>query len=770
MSSVIRLESINSRKERPLQRRSAVDRSPTHHTPLDIHTHRTHRDRLGCVSDIGASQKTPMDRFDVLHKIGEGGQGVVALVRRKVDRMILVAKDAHISRLDPNASRVASEEGERLRDLRHPHIITHIEHFFESGGSFFIITEHAEGGTLAAVIKQYSDATPMPEADILRYFVQIAYALDYLHSRGFIHRDIKSNNVFLTRHGDVKVGDVGLSTILTATHPKVESFCGTHVYVAPEMYRSEPYGTKIDVWSLGVVLFEMMTQRLPFTGANFTLEQSVVHQDYPDVSGTCYSASLKEILRRCLLKDPQHRPDIATLLRSEVLIQACITPHSVSSPISGLLQTHEQQMEVQRQQHQRELTAQRQRDKDEITSLRNEMTALQLRLTTQQTESASQQTSLRNEITSLRNEITSLRQEVLRLSASPVTPHPTTSSPTLPPPPPAVTAPTKTARHPPHGTLPPTTPTLDDLRRLDVPVVAGRVATERHTSHITSVAVVRVEDSFHVASCSEDGTIKLWNIENGGVHVRTVEVGSGVWAMCTFGGDDGRVACGCSDHTVRVHHMRDGSSQCTLRGHRNWVQCVVWTGTLLVSGGDDQTIRFWDVDAGVLHRTIDDAHNNWVQCLLSPSPDVVVSGGADLLIKVWRVSDGCHVSTLRGHRNTVSCMVMYGESLISGSRDGSITQWDVASAQCVHTVDKAHDGKEVLALCIFGPYIVSSGYKHNVLHVWDVPTWTSVRSIEIPNFHTANSVTCLTSFGRMLVGGQEGDSDHPPSLLMWGVV
>ena len=655
-----------------------------------------------------------MDRYEVMEVIGRGAQGTASLVRCKSDQSLLVIKNVFISPMgvDERVRDRALGEALRLKSLPHPHIIQYVDHFVD--GSLYIVIEYAEGGDLASLIKAQGD-TPIPESTILRYIAQIGSALEHLHERHIIHRDVKSQNVFVMRNGDVKVGDLGLSIELSGSHGLANSVCGTPHYMAPEVCRGNTrYDMKADVWSLGVVMYELMARRLPFggdqPGGGYPVMDSILYDDYPEMEHA-YSDDLQHLLRACLTKDANARPDIFTLFKSEVLVNARVA-------------------------------AMKQRENE----LQTQLTALQLEHMNQQSEIASLRLTIvslqrdKDEITSLRSEITSLRKQLQhRLSVSQVTESPTT-------------------------------PTLSDLQRLDVPVVAGRVATERHTDAIWCVAVVRVEYSYHLVSCSEDGTIKLWNTENGVRHVRTVKFGSPVWAMCAFGGDDGRVACGCGDGTVRVHHVKDGSSQCTLSGHRSWVQCVVWTGTLLVSGGDDQTIRFWDVDAGVLRRTIDDAHNCEVEFLLSPSPDVVVSGGYDDLIKVWRVSDGCHVSTLHGHDDVVWCMVMYGESLISGGVDGSIKEWDVARAQCVHTVDNAHHGKGVEALCTFGPYIVSSGYEHNVLQVWDVPTWTSVRRIEIPNFHTANSVTCLTSCGRMLVGGQRGDSDHPPSLLMWGVV
>ena len=187
---------------------------------------------------------------------------------------------------------------------------------------------------------------------------------------------------------------------------------------------------------------------------------------------------------------------------------------------------------------------------------------------------------------------------------------------------------------------------------------------------------------------------------------------------------------------LRVYNMSNGVCLHILRGHRDWVHCVVAMGggDVVVSGGGDRTTRVWNVRSRVLIRTIDDAHSGWKRCFVAPSPEIVVSCGyGDPLIKVWSVGDGRHMSTLHGHKKLVLCMVMCDGRLISGGGDGTIKQWDINGARCVHTVEGAHDGKCVEALCTLGRYVVSLGYPHSALHVWDPTTWARVHTLPIPN-------------------------------------
>ena len=103
-------------------------------------------------------------------------------------------------------------------------------------------------------------------------------------------------------------------------------------------------------------------------------------------------------------------------------------------------------------------------------------------------------------------------------------------------------------------------PAVGDVRRLQCSVLAGPTHPNRHTTLIYSLAVVRVQHSLMLVSSSWDKTVKLWDVaDGGGRHVRTVEVGSDVNGITSLGGDEGRVVCGCDDHTVRVYDMNDGS-------------------------------------------------------------------------------------------------------------------------------------------------------------------------------------------------------------------
>merc|ERR1719352_1685519 len=129
--------------------------------------------------------------------------------------------------------------------------------------------EFADGGDLkGAIDERKSLPGHFSEAEALQMFSQCCLALQHVHSRHILHRDLKSQNIFMTRAGVVKLGDFGIAKVLDNTHGEAVTMIGTPVYLAPEVCDSRPYGMKADIWSLGVVLHEILALESPFRADN----------------------------------------------------------------------------------------------------------------------------------------------------------------------------------------------------------------------------------------------------------------------------------------------------------------------------------------------------------------------------------------------------------------------------------------------------------------------------------------------------------------------
>jgi len=120
--------------------------------------------------------------------------------------------------------------------------------------------EFCECGDLASAIKDWKkEGGTFSEEEILNWFIQICIALEYIHGRKILHWDIKSQNIFLTSNGTVKLGDFGISKLLETTNEAAMTVVGTPYYMSPEVCENKPYTFKSDVWALGCVLYELCT-------------------------------------------------------------------------------------------------------------------------------------------------------------------------------------------------------------------------------------------------------------------------------------------------------------------------------------------------------------------------------------------------------------------------------------------------------------------------------------------------------------------------------
>ena len=213
-------------------------------------------------------------------------------------------------------------EANILSKLDHQNIIKFYD-LFESKKpkhSINIVTEYADGGDLSEKIKERKNKNNnFSESEILDYFTQICLAIKHIHEKKIIHRDLKSGNIFLMKTGLVKLGDFGISKKFMKTMEKAKTMVGTPYYLSPEIISGNPYDAKSDIWSLGVLLYEMMTFKMPFNANNFSMLVAKIQRGNYIPPPSIYTKDLRELVSKCLTLEPERRPSIQEIIRMPII-------------------------------------------------------------------------------------------------------------------------------------------------------------------------------------------------------------------------------------------------------------------------------------------------------------------------------------------------------------------------------------------------------------------------------------------------------------------
>jgi NIMA (never in mitosis gene a)-related kinase len=254
------------------------------------------------------------DNLRQIKLLGEGAFGKCYLCEDNRDKTLWVVKQIDISRMTPQEKREAYHEAKVMAAFDHPNIIKFKEVYTTTNGKLNIVMNYADGGDLQSKIKAQRGRL-FSENEILDIFMQICLAMKHVHDRKVLHRDIKGQNIFLMRGGMIKLGDFGISKVLTNTIDKARTMVGTPYYLSPEIVEGRPYSFKSDVWSLGVLLYELCTLRPPFDGTSIRqLSVNICRGSYPPLPAH-FSKELKNLVSMQLNLDPSRRPTVGQVLK-----------------------------------------------------------------------------------------------------------------------------------------------------------------------------------------------------------------------------------------------------------------------------------------------------------------------------------------------------------------------------------------------------------------------------------------------------------------------
>ena len=260
-----------------------------------------------------------MNGFKILNKIGEGSYSTVLKVQRIEDGNIYALKRVKFRKLSDKEKQNALNEIRILASVKDKNVISYKEAFFdEKDSSLGIVMEYADKGDLFQVITERKKTKNyFEEQDIWKVFIQLLKGLKSLHDLNILHRDIKSANVFLFEGGICKLGDLNVSKVARKGLGYTQT--GTPYYASPEVWDEKPYDSKSDIWSLGCVIYEMITFRPPFKANSMDeLYKKIMRGIFPKIPSK-YSEDLSDAIKLMIQVEVGARPTCDELLKMPMI-------------------------------------------------------------------------------------------------------------------------------------------------------------------------------------------------------------------------------------------------------------------------------------------------------------------------------------------------------------------------------------------------------------------------------------------------------------------
>jgi serine/threonine protein kinase len=262
--------------------------------------------------------------YKILSKVGEGGMGVVYKAQDQRLERIVALKVIREFGTDPSCRRRFWQEARAAAQVAHPNACR-LYDIAEEQSCLVLVMEYIEGESLAQRIQR----GPLPAQEAAQIVLGILSALTAFHKIGIVHRDLKPGNILLSASG-TKLLDFGIAkyssacppdgtdpTLTEATNPGV--FLGTPRYASPEQFRGEPVDARSDIFSVGAILYEMLTGQTPFPGESFgEIAHAVLHVSPPGLTGSPAISAMGRIVHAALARDPRERCPSAEAMAAEL--------------------------------------------------------------------------------------------------------------------------------------------------------------------------------------------------------------------------------------------------------------------------------------------------------------------------------------------------------------------------------------------------------------------------------------------------------------------